>query len=100
MTDVSSEGENYCDDKIEDGRDGGNIGFDDEGRGQYEDECQHMMTRIKLNYYRAEDEMLVLERWAQWKQLRHENDALLRKVLKNMKFSIPRRPPPRYVIYY
>lgn len=51
-----------CLDKIEDGRDGGNIGFDDENRGQYEDECQHMMTRIKLNYYRAEDEMLVLER--------------------------------------
>ena len=39
-----------------------------------------MMTRIKLNYYRAEDEMLVLERWAQWKQLKNENDALLRKV--------------------
>ena len=27
-----------------------------------EDECQHMMTRIKLNYYRAEEEMLIMER--------------------------------------
>ena len=53
---------NCLDVKIEDGRDGGNVGFDDENRGQYEDECQHMMTRIKLNYYRAEDEMLILER--------------------------------------
>ena len=66
--------------QIDDGRDGGNVGFGDDDRGQYENECQHALTRIKMNYYRwavigrdnirhcplighrAEDEMLILER--------------------------------------
>ena len=38
--------------QIDDGRDGGNVGFGDDDRGQYEDECQHALTRIKMNYYR------------------------------------------------
>ena len=77
--------------QIEDGRDGGNIGFGDEDRGQYEDECQHMMTRIKLNYYRAEDEMLIIERikWRreeeqrkkQWKQKEKELSKLRAQVI-------------------
>lgn len=38
--------------QIDDGRDGGNVGFGDDDRGQYENECQHALTRIKMNYYR------------------------------------------------
>ena len=33
----------------------------------FEDECQHMMSKLKLNYYRKEDEMLIMER-IQWRK--------------------------------
>ena len=57
--------------QVDDGRDGGNVGFEDGDRSQFEDECQHMMTRLKLNYYRAEDEMLIMER-IKWRKQEEE----------------------------
>ena len=37
-------------DQIEDGRDGGNIGFEDDDRNQYEDECRCRNFLIFANY--------------------------------------------------
>ena len=47
------------------------------------DECQHMMTRIKLNYYRAEEEMLIMER-IRWRREREERRRLWRKTEKEL----------------
>ena len=69
--------------QVEDGRDGGNIGFDDDDRGQFEDECSHMMTRLKLNYYRAEDEMLIMER-IKWRKEEEERKKERKKAEKEL----------------
>ena len=69
--------------QVEDGRDGGNIGFEDGDRGQFEDECQHMMTKLKLNYYRAEDEMLIMER-IQWRKQEEERRKERKRVEKEL----------------
>merc|ERR1711915_532942 len=61
--------------QVEDGRDGGNIGF--------EDECSHMMTRLKLNYYRAEDEMLIMER-IKWRKEEEERKKERKKAEKEL----------------
>ena len=45
--------------QVEDGREGGNQEFDDDVSGQYEDEVNFMMRRLRLNFYRAEDMMLI-----------------------------------------
>ena len=52
--------------QVEDGREGGNQEFDDDVSGQYEDEVGFMMRRLKLNFYRAEDMMLIYmkKKWA------------------------------------
>ena len=85
-------------DQIEDGRDGGNIGFEDDDRNQYEDECRcrkfsylrkllissfldsHMMTKLKLNVYRAEDEFITMQR-LQWRREEEENKKERKKVI-------------------
>ena len=51
--------------QVEDGREGGNQEFDDDVSGQYEDEVNFMMRRLRLNFYRAEDMMLIYKR-KQW----------------------------------
>ena len=51
--------------QVEDGREGGNVDFDDDVSGQYEDEVNFMMRRLRLNFYRAEDMMLIYKR-KQW----------------------------------
>ena len=88
-------------DQIEDGRDGGNIGFEDDDRNQYEDECRcrkfsyfgkllipsfldsHMMTKLKLNVYRAEDEFITMQR-LQWRREEEENKKERKKVIMMM----------------
>ena len=52
--------------QVEDGREGGNQEFDDDVSGQYEDEVNFMMRRLRLNFYRAEDMMLIYmkKKWA------------------------------------
>ena len=52
--------------QVEDGREGGNQEFDDDVSGQYEDEVNFMMRRLRLNFYRAEDMMLIYmkRKWA------------------------------------
>ena len=47
------------------------------------DECQHMMTRIKLNYYRAEEEMLIMER-IRWRRETEERTRLWKKTEKEL----------------
>jgi len=69
--------------QIEDGRDGGNIGFEDDDRNQYEDECSHMMTKLKLNVYRAEDEFITMQR-IQWRKEEEESRKERKKVEKEM----------------
>ena len=87
--------------QIEDGRDGGNIGFEDDDRNQYEDECRcrkfsylckllissfldsHMMTKLKLNVYRAEDEFITMQR-LQWRREEEENKKERKKVIMMM----------------
>ena len=51
------------------------------------DECQHMMTRIKLNYYRAEEEMLVMERirWRREAELRSKQWKKTEKEMKELR---------------
>ena len=53
--------------QVEDGREGGNQEFDDDVSGQYEDEVNFMMRRLRLNFYRAEDAFLVMRKrqWAE-----------------------------------
>ena len=67
--------------QVEDGREGGNQEFEDGISDQYEDEVRkcvvveieimsspqvnHMMRRLRLNFYRAED-MMFIARKAQW----------------------------------
>jgi len=53
--------------QVEDGREGGNQEFDDDVSGQYEDEVNFMMRRLRLNFYRAEDMMLIYmkKKWAE-----------------------------------
>lgn len=77
--------------QVEDGRDGGNVGFDDDEIGQYEDEVNHMMRRLRLNMYRAEDEMFMMRK-RQWRiedeefakeQKRRKKEAHERRVKKN-----------------
>jgi len=48
--------------QVEDNREGGNQDFDDGISDQYEDEVSHMMRRLKLNFYRAEDEMFIMRK--------------------------------------
>ena len=52
--------------QVEDGREGGNQEFEDGISDQYEDEVSHMMRRLRLNFYRAEDMMFILRKreWA------------------------------------
>ena len=52
--------------QVEDGRDGGNPEFEDGVSDQYEDEIAHMMRRLRLNFYRAEDMMFIMRKreWA------------------------------------
>ena len=52
--------------QVEDGREGGNQEFDDDVSGQYEDEVNFMMRRLRLNFYRAEDMLLIYmkKKWA------------------------------------
>jgi len=77
--------------QVEDGRDGGNVGFDDDESGQYEDEVNHMMRRLRLNMYRAEDEMFMIKK-RQWRQedaefaleqKRRKKEAHERRIKKN-----------------
>ena len=51
---------------MEDGREGGNVEFEDGVSQQYEDEVSHMMRRLRLNFYRAEDMMFIMRKreWA------------------------------------
>ena len=51
--------------------------------GVMKDECQHMMTRIKLNYYRAEEEMLIMER-IRWRRAMEERRRLWKKTEKEL----------------
>merc|ERR1739838_286783 len=53
--------------QVEDGRIGGNVEFDQEVRDQYTDEVNHMMRRLRLNMYRAEDAMFPLRK-RQWEK--------------------------------
>ena len=53
--------------KVEDGREGGNQEFDDDVSDQYEDEVAHMMRRLRLNFYRAEDMMFIMRK-RQWEE--------------------------------
>ena len=53
--------------QVEDGRIGGNQPFDQEVTDQYQYEVNHMMRRLRLNFYRAEDAFLVMRKrqWAE-----------------------------------
>ena len=66
--------------QVEEGRIGGNQEFDGDVRDQYQYEVAHMMRRLRLNFYRAEDAMLVLKK-RQWA----EEDAALEKQEKERK---------------
>ena len=61
---------------MEDGREGGNQEFDDDVSGQYEDEVNFMMRRLRLNFYRAEDMLLIYKR-KQWAVSFLRNDVLI-----------------------
>ena len=76
--------------QVEDGRDGGNPEFEDGVSDQYEDEVAHMMRRLRLNFYRAEDMMFIMRKrqWAiedeefakeQKRRAKEKRDRLLKK---------------------
>jgi len=77
--------------QVEDGREGGNQEFEDGVSDQYEDEVSHMMRRLRLNFYRAED-MLFIMRKKQWaiedaefavEQKRRAKEKTERRIKKN-----------------
>ena len=52
--------------------------------------CSHMMTKLKLNVYRAEDEFITMQR-LQWRREEEENKKERKKVammLMNKKITI------------
>merc|ERR1719340_419904 len=78
--------------QVEDGRDGGNPEFDGEVTDQYTAEVAHMMRRVRLNMYRAEDEMFIIRK-RQWReedaefakeQARRSQEAKERRKKKNL----------------
>eukprot|EP00092_Neocalanus_flemingeri_P000164 GFUD01000175.1.p1 GENE.GFUD01000175.1~~GFUD01000175.1.p1 ORF type:complete len:249 (+),score=60.36 GFUD01000175.1:56-802(+) len=77
--------------QVEDGRIGGNVEFDQDVRDQYTDEVNHMMRRLRLNMFRAEDAMFMMRK-RQWdaedaefskEQLRRKKEAHHRRIKKN-----------------
>jgi len=73
--------------QVEDGREGGNQEFEDGISDQYEDEVNHMMRRLKLNFYRAEDEMFIMKK----KQWRREDEEFAREQQRRAKERHERR---------
>ena len=65
--------------QVPDDREGGNQQFDDGISYQYEDEVSHMMRRIKLNFYRAEDEMFILAK-RRWRVSKFQTPSLGEKI--------------------
>ena len=76
--------------QVEEGRDGGNPEFEDGVSDQYEDEIAHMMRRLRLNFYRAEDAMFIMRKrqWAkedeefakeQKRRAKEKRDRLIKK---------------------
>ena len=71
--------------QVEEGRIGGNQEFDGDVTDQYQYEVAHMMRRLRLNFYRAEDAMLVIKKreWAEEdKALEKQDKERKRKLLK------------------
>jgi len=77
--------------QVEDGRIGGNQEFDGEVTDQYQYEVNHMMRRLRLNFYRAEDAFLILKKrqWAEedkeftMKQEERKRNAKKKRLLRN-----------------
>jgi len=73
--------------QVEDNREGGNQEFEDGISDQYEDEVNHMMRRLKLNFYRAEDEMFIMRK----RQWRMEDEEFAKEQKRRAKEKMDRR---------